>query len=153
MGQQQLLLIILGVVIVGIAIAVGLQLFQAGAVDSNQDAMINDIMNISANADQWRIRPVSMGGGDGQFTNAIGEKLEANDRLMETANASYSVEVVAGTETTSGSVTITGESNQGYGTVILTYDPDAETEALRYTWTGTHEGGIGGTPDSGDGTT
>jgi hypothetical protein len=39
MGQQQLLLIILGVIIVGIAIAVGLQLFQAGSVGANSDAV------------------------------------------------------------------------------------------------------------------
>jgi hypothetical protein len=39
MGQQQLLLIILGVIIVGIAIAVGLQLFQSGSIGANQDAI------------------------------------------------------------------------------------------------------------------
>jgi type II secretory pathway pseudopilin PulG len=57
MGQQQLLLIILGVIIVGIAIAVGLQLFQSGSIGANSDALINDMMNIAAHADQYRIRP------------------------------------------------------------------------------------------------
>ena len=36
MGQQQLLLIILGVIIVGIAVAVGITMFQDNAVDQNR---------------------------------------------------------------------------------------------------------------------
>ena len=58
MGQQQLLLIILGVIIVGIAIAVGLSLFSAQSVQSNSDAIINDLNNLAAQAYQFRIRPI-----------------------------------------------------------------------------------------------
>ncbi len=65
MGQQQLLLIILGVIIVGIAIAVGLSLFSAQSVQSNRDAIINDMNNLAAQAYQYRIRPTSMAGGAG----------------------------------------------------------------------------------------
>ena len=36
MGQQQLLLIILGVIIVGIAIAVGISMFSSGTVQAKQ---------------------------------------------------------------------------------------------------------------------
>jgi hypothetical protein len=144
MGQQQLLLIILGVIIVGIAIAVGLQLFQAGSIGANQDAIINDVMNIAAHADQWRIRPVSMGGGNGKFTASIGSQLNENQRLMETANGTYSVTVVAGTETTTGTITITGVSTGGYGNVVLTYNPDAAEDVDRYDWSASnHDGGIG----------
>ena len=65
MGQQQLLLIILGVIIVGIAIAVGLSLFSAQSIQANKDAIINDLNNLAANAYQYRIRPTTMGGGGG----------------------------------------------------------------------------------------
>jgi hypothetical protein len=67
MGQQQLLLIILGVIIVGIAIAVGLSLFSANSIQANKDAIINDLNNIAANAYQFKIRPTSMGGGGGAY--------------------------------------------------------------------------------------
>ena len=80
MGQQQLLLIILGVIIVGIAIAVGLSLFSAQSVQSNKDAMINDLNNISAHAYQFRIRPASMGGGQGVYTGyTIPGKMAKNE--------------------------------------------------------------------------
>ncbi len=45
MGQQQLLLIILGVIIVGIAVAVGITMFKTNAVSANRDALIGDMPN------------------------------------------------------------------------------------------------------------
>ncbi len=68
MGQQQLLLIVLGVIIVGIAIVVGINLFNANAVSSNRDAVIADLNNLAAFAHQYYIRPSAMGGGGNQFT-------------------------------------------------------------------------------------
>lgn len=85
MGQQQLLLIILGVIIVGIAIAVGLSLFSAQSIQSNRDAIINDLNNLAAQAYQYRIRPSSMGGGQGDYSSfAIPIKMRTNE------NATYS---------------------------------------------------------------
>ncbi len=86
MGQQQLLLIILGVIIVGIAIAVGLSMFSAQSVSSNKDACINDLNNMFANAYQYRIRPTSMGGGGGVYTSyAIPATLTKNENGTYTA--------------------------------------------------------------------
>ena len=130
MGQQQLLLIILGVIIVGIAIAVGLQLFQSGSIGANQDAMINDIMNIAAHADQFRIRPVSMGGGGGDFDG--GNEYQLPTRMEETGNGRYEVDVDG-----SDQITITGTSVQ-FGTddtIVLVYQPLEDDEANRYNWT------------------
>ena len=80
MGQQQLLLIILGVIIVGIAIAVGLSLFSAQSVQSNRDAIINDLNNLAAQGYQFYIRPTSMGGGQGSYTSfSIPSKMTANE--------------------------------------------------------------------------
>ena len=91
MGQQQLLLIILGVIIVGIAIAVGLSLFAANSVQANRDAIINDISNLGANAYQYRIRPASMAGGGGSYLGyLIPFKMSSND------NAVYSISAAGG---------------------------------------------------------
>lgn len=85
MGQQQLLLIILGVIIVGIAIAVGLSMFSAQSISSNKDAIINDLNNLFANAYQYRIRPKSMGGGGGEYTGyAIPATLSSNENGVYT---------------------------------------------------------------------
>jgi len=68
MGQQQLLLLILGVVIVGIAVAVGIQLFRTNATQSNRDALVNDMGVVSAQAQAFWRKPTAMGGGGRAFT-------------------------------------------------------------------------------------
>jgi hypothetical protein len=118
MGQQQLLLIILGVIIVGIAIAVGLSLFSAQSIQSNKDAIINDLNNIAAHAYQFRIRPSSMGGGNGAYTGyTIPTKMQTN------SNASYASTPAANTVTivatsaqnTTNTVTVVVDSNGNLG--------------------------------------
>jgi hypothetical protein len=67
MGQQQLLLLVLAVIIVGIAIVVGISMFNAQAASANLDAVTNDLMNLGSRAQQYYIRPESMAGGGGDF--------------------------------------------------------------------------------------
>ena len=68
MGQQQILLVIVGVIIVGLAIAVGIALFGAQSVASNRDAMITDLQHISLLAYQYRITLRTMAGGQGDYS-------------------------------------------------------------------------------------
>ena len=67
MGQQQLLLIVLGVIIVGIAIAVGISMFKSNAQSSNRDQVINDMNNLAAKAQQFYRKPTAMAGGGQSF--------------------------------------------------------------------------------------
>ncbi|MBN1540781.1 hypothetical protein JW992_01455 [candidate division KSB1 bacterium] len=62
MGQQQLLLLVLGAIIVGLAIVVGINLFGQGAVKANEDAVRQDILSMMARAEEWYRKPVMMGG-------------------------------------------------------------------------------------------
>jgi len=50
MGQQQLLLIVLSVIIVGIAVVVGINMFSASAASSNLEAVSNDLLNLASRA-------------------------------------------------------------------------------------------------------
>ena len=88
MGQQQLLLIVLGVIIVGIAIAVGISMFKSNAQSSNRDQVINDLNNLAAKAQQYYRKPTSMAGG-GQDFNGFGLA------LVDTGNANGSYSVTA----------------------------------------------------------
>src|SRR5208337_4032637 len=90
MGQQQLLLIILGVIIVGIAIAVGIAQFGAHSTQSNKDGVTASLINVAANAYQFKIRPATMGGGSGVYTGyAIPSKMAKDD------NGTYTLGTVA----------------------------------------------------------
>lgn len=67
MGQQQLLLIVLGVIIVGIAIVVGINLFNANAEESAKDTLASEGTNLAALAQQFYKKPVALGGGGNTF--------------------------------------------------------------------------------------
>lgn len=68
MGQQQLLLIVLGVIIVGIAVVLGILLFQQSAIDQKRDLVINEILHISEIAQQYYKKPTSLAGGGNSFS-------------------------------------------------------------------------------------
>jgi hypothetical protein len=67
MGQQQLLLLVLGIVIVGLAVVVGIQAFGENQKKANQDAMVNDAIRIASDAQAWALKPTAFGGGEGDF--------------------------------------------------------------------------------------
>jgi len=108
MGQQQLLLIVLGVIVVGIAVVVGINLFTANAVSSNRDGVVADLTNIAANAQQFYRKPTAMGGGGYTFT---GFTIPAE--IDTTPNGNYTATVAAQT------VTLVGKGNEkNAGSVI-----------------------------------
>jgi len=126
MGQQQLLLIILGVIIVGIAIAVGLSLFSAQSIQANKDAIINDLNNIAAHAYQFKIRPSSMGGGQGSYSSAAGT-YAIPSKMASNENATF----VATPAANSVSITATSSSN-ATNTVTAVVDSDGRLGSWTY---------------------
>jgi hypothetical protein len=66
-GQQQLLLIVLSVIIVGIAVVIGLGLFSEGADQANIDQVVQDVLNMGARAQQFYMKPEALGGGGRSF--------------------------------------------------------------------------------------
>jgi hypothetical protein len=105
MGQQQLLLIVLGVIVVGIAIVVGINLFNANAVSANRDGVISDLNNLGAMAQQFYKKPASMGGGANTFT---GWTIPTG--LDSTANGTYTVTIAAQAVTIVGTGTEKGDT-------------------------------------------
>jgi hypothetical protein len=65
MGQQQLLLLVLGIVIVGLAVVVGIQAFGENQKKANTDALVNDGVRIASDAQAWVLKPAAFGGGNG----------------------------------------------------------------------------------------
>lgn len=127
MGQQQLLLIILGVIIVGIAIAVGLSLFSAQSIQSNKDAIINDLNNIAAQAYQYRIRPSSMAGGNGSYTG-----FNIPSKMASNANATYTCDPSTGSTVTFTATSANNASNLVYAAI----DTDGKFIQSEWSYTG-----------------
>lgn len=127
MGQQQLLLLVLGIVIVGLAVVVGIQAFSENQKQANADQMVNDAIRIASDAQAWKLKPGAFGGGAsatnwtgldfGQIGYAEGDNdltaHTAEDTDYENLNAAYSLSASGAT------LTITGNSYEPDGTTLL----------------------------------
>lgn len=68
MGQQQLLLVILVTIIVGIATVVAINTFGSAADSANVDAVRQDMAQIAASSQGYYAKPNALGGGNQSFT-------------------------------------------------------------------------------------
>jgi hypothetical protein len=91
MGQQQLLLIILGTIIVGIAVAVGITLFNDQAAATNRDEVVNDLVHYASAAQSYYRRPRILGGGGGSFTGMTMTNITAVSQAPRHLNGTYTL--------------------------------------------------------------
>jgi hypothetical protein len=97
MGTQQILLIVLSVIIVGIAVAVGITMFNSQASSSNRQAVIGDMNNIAAAALSYFKTPATHGGGGNVFGTTpvavggwVGFEFDGTDECT-TANGAFTL--------------------------------------------------------------
>ncbi|PID28349.1 MAG: hypothetical protein CSB55_05110 [Candidatus Cloacimonadota bacterium] len=118
MGQQQILLIVLTIILVGIAVSVGITMFRDQTLQSNKDAIIADLTTLAQRAYQYRIKPESMGGGGGDY-----DDLELTDlgsaEMTNNANAQYVLTSAAADEVV---ITATGKIGATPWTITCTTD-------------------------------
>jgi len=111
MGQQQLLLIVLSVIIVGVAVAVGVTQFQSSAVDANRQAVIGDLVNLAAKAQRFYRTPAELGGGTQNFGGFVLGTLET-----ENANGFYDVSLAVPADE---SVVVPGPTTAAAGASVI----------------------------------
>ena len=96
MGQQQLLLIALSVIIVGAAVAVGVNMFQEGSKSSERDLIYQQAPYVASKASSAWKTPRSMGGLDYDYNNLSGNlqndvtRLGMDDTMGQVAITSFS---------------------------------------------------------------
>jgi len=99
MGQQQLLLLVLGIVIVGLAVVVGIQAFGENQKKANADALVNDGVRIASDIQAWALKPAAFGGGGNN---------DATDRFAGISFDQIGYEHTSGTYTNLNTGTATG---------------------------------------------
>ena len=86
MGQQQLLLIVLAIIVIGVSVVVASQLFNASAEDSNKDSIITELTNLAVISMQYYDKPVTMAGGGRSFSN-----WQIPSQLDTSTNGTYTI--------------------------------------------------------------
>ncbi len=89
MGQTQLFLVVLGMMLIGIAIYVGVSMFSANTMEDSRNAIIVDLQNFAARANVYYWKPATQGGGGKSFANITMSHVYPMD---ENANARYHIE-------------------------------------------------------------
>ncbi|MCX6174738.1 MAG: hypothetical protein NTZ27_08325 [Ignavibacteriales bacterium] len=125
MGQQQLLLIVLGVIIVGIAVVVGINVFTASASQANRDGVIADLTNLSSLAQQFYRKPTALGGGGNAFNGGAGWTVPASLNPTANMSAALTVTVAAQVVTLVAVGTETGTDGSTKVKVTMTVNPSS----------------------------
>lgn len=101
MGNQQILLIVLGMIIVGITVSMAIILLNDNAVSSNRDAIATDLINIAVRAQQYYNTPVRMGGGGGTFigltADSVGMLKLVSTLTSNNGNGTYTIRTAGNT--------------------------------------------------------
>ncbi len=88
MGQQQLLLLVLTIVIVSIAVFIGIDFFGEMLRQRHVDLLVNHAVHVASEAVTWRAKGTSsLGGGDSYSdlgTDGMAKLLMAPDRVPGT---------------------------------------------------------------------
>jgi hypothetical protein len=91
MGQQQLLLLVLGIVIVGLAVIAGVAAFENNARRNQADDVLNRNVRLAQEAVNWRARStIHGGGGSGSYDPLAADGFETigtSDSLTYTDHA------------------------------------------------------------------
>ena len=124
MGQQQLLLLVLGIVIVGLAVVVGIQAFSENQKKANADALVNDAIRIASDAQAWMLKPTAFGGGNNSCATTCDWSSVSFSQLgypvtsgaYVNLNGSFAVSASGGTLT----ITATSDTNGNQVTVAVT---------------------------------
>jgi Tfp pilus assembly protein PilE len=118
MGQQQLLLVILVTIIVGIATVVAINTFGSAADSANLDAVRQDVAQIAASAQGYYMKPTMLGGGGKTFTNVTfndmsfaADSVSSNGLTALNANGLY---VISGANGTQFTITAHPSSDDDY---------------------------------------
>lgn len=127
MGQQQLLLLVLGIVIVGLAVVVGIQAFSENQKKANADALVNDAIRIASDAQAWKLKPGAFGGGasvtgwTGMTLGQIGYEVGDNDSTPAVAPATdyENLNGIFNIAPTATELTITATSYETDGATVL----------------------------------
>lgn len=119
MGQQQLLLVILVTILVGIATLVAFNVFGTAAEEANRDAVRQDIMAAAAQAQAIWTRPAMMDGAGQDFSTLTAAT------LLPRLNIPGEVAADASTVTNENGVYTVAITNAT--TIAVTGDPASDT--------------------------
>ncbi len=104
MGQQQLLLLVLGVIIVGISVLAGIQIFEKSFRQHDADLLIDRRLMIAQSAVYWKAKADRFEGGNASYTGLEVAGIQKLFLGEETDTGTFKITKAEGNELTLVSV-------------------------------------------------
>lgn len=139
MGQQQLLLVILVTIIVGVATIVAVNILNNRLIQSNRDAVRQDLAQAASYVQSLWERPSAMDGAGRDFTtmnvedilrymNVPSSSYQSGDTEATNENGTFTVEIESETE-----LIIIGEPDSGPPDLQITIERNSDTGQWEFT--------------------
>ena len=126
MGQQQLLILVLGFMIATVALIGGTEYLDAVDQQNERDVIVTQINNLVGDAIQYKIRPVTLGGGAGSMKDFQPQRNKSETDRFSISASGYSRRIVFyGT-----SKTVFGINGTDPVQVMVTYDSDTRKDSV-----------------------
>jgi hypothetical protein len=111
------LLIILSVIVLGIAVAVGITMFWDSSINANRDGLSNDLSSLASRAHQYYRRPSYLGGGGNSFAGLTADAAGMGKLTNKpnNDNGSYTIASAGTGSGPSATVEILGVGNIQFG--------------------------------------
>ncbi len=135
MGQQQLLLLVLSIVLVGVAVVIGITVFADKSNDSDFDAISSEAVKIAAHMVSWKMSPSSLGGGSGAeyltglTFDAMGYKSTTDNRT--TANSAMFMRSIDNLDSARPYIVVRPENNRDLRVQLFLYGTGPRCLKLR----------------------
>jgi len=144
MGQQQLLLLVLSTVIVGLATVAGIQAFDEGQTQANQDAISQRALTIGSDIYAASQKPSQLGGitlgstGVDAIASAAGygdsgtgisvDGASGTNPVCDIVNESSTTKVKCGTNGSTDGTTVVAEVTSGNGPSLVSINGNSVTQ-------------------------
>lgn len=124
MGQQQLLLLAIGTIIVGMALVTGIVAFQQKMRQMEMDHIVNRHLTIASAAALWKTKQDPYDGGNASYSGLATNGLSRLNLEVDTGRAIFEI-----TQANGNALTITGVSTKypeiGARTWVTSYKVDS----------------------------
>jgi len=135
MGQQQLLLLVLGIVVVGVALVMGIAMMTEGKDNAEYDAITSEAMRVASDIVAWKSKPSSHGGGkDVAYLTGLDFDMlgyGATNKNGNKANTDLYVRRIGGAKSKRPNIMIRPKSNMNLRVHLFMYGSGANCFKLR----------------------
>ncbi|HAY37266.1 MAG TPA: hypothetical protein DCY57_09915 [Bacteroidetes bacterium] len=133
MGQQQLLLLVMGIIVAAVAVLVGITAFFEKMKQFEADNLISRNLEIATSAVYWKTKKDPFAGGNASYAGLGTDGLPRLHMEAETHHAKYEI-----TSVTASAVVITGNSTRYPDIGVRTWLQDYSIDSTDINYTGAY---------------